>query len=529
MTFRNADTVREREVLDTDICIVGAGAAGIALSLELERSRFRVLLLESGDARPLEAADELNRMAIIGQPRNVVARVRRRGFGGTTIDTYGRCVLPDAIDFESRPWVTDSGWPIDEHQIRPFYPRAARILGLEQPELLDRDRWADHPVLQANATGNLTVRIHRWGRHIDLGRAWGAHMRRSRSVEVLLRATAVDCQAGDGGNRIAQISVRGLNGGRFAVRARAFILACGGFENPRLLLLSRQGASPPAMNWNPVGRYYMNHPRSEGLATVRLNQAHPQLGESVRTLVLHRDRRVRGRLQFGFSPSESLQRSEGLLNVSGFFYAVGDAKVLAAQRALADIAVGDATGRQSLLARVGALGGHLPTLAGGAIGRLTLKPVRPHQLVLVDQCEQPPDPDSRITLGEGSDRFGDPLGRLDWRIDPATTSSLRRLHGLLREAFHRQGLGRLQSRLLDEPDLVPDYQDCAHPTGATRMSVNDQRGVVDSHCRIHGLQNLFVAGSSVFPVGGQANPTFAILAMAARLAQHLRDELPETH
>lgn len=527
MTFRHAGTIAENDVLRADICIVGAGAAGITLALELEQSRFRVLLLESGDTGPLEAADELNQLEIAGHPLNVAARVRRRCLGGTTIDTYGRCVLPDAIDFESRPWVTDSGWPISEAHIRPFYPHAARIVGLDQPELLEREHWMDHPVSQSFAHDNLNVRIHRWGRYIDLGRAWGNHLRRSRTVEVLLQATAVDCQAGEGGSRIQKLAVRGLNGVRFAVQARAFVLACGGFENPRLLLLSRQGESPPAMNWNPVGRYYMSHPRSEKLATLQLNQDQPHLGKAVRALVLHRDQKARGRLQFGFSPSESLQRKEGLLNVSGFFYAVSDAKVLAAQRALADFTAPQATGRNSFLARLGALGGHLPTLAQGAMGRLMSKPVRPHHLVMVDQCEQPPDPESRITLGQGSDRFGNPLGKLDWRIAAATTASLRRLHGLLFEAFQRQGLGRLQSRLLNDPDLVPDYQDCAHPTGATRMSVDDRRGVVDSTCRIHGLQNLFVAGSSVFPVAGQANPTFTIIALAARLARHLRDTLPE--
>ncbi len=527
MTFRNADTIDEGAVLKTDICIVGAGAAGIGLALELEKSRFRVMLLESGDAEPQEAADELNNMEIIGHPFNVKAHVCRRCLGGTTIATYGRSVLLDGIDFESRPWVTDSGWPIDEAQFRPFYPQTAHILGLKRMELLYSKCWTDHPVSQAFTKNGLAIRIHRWGRHIDLGRAWGNRLRRSEKVEVLLRATAVECQAGKDGNQIRQLAVRGLNGGRFTVRARAFVLACGGFENPRLLLLSRQGASPPAMNWNPVGRYYMSHPRSQNLARLQLNQDHPRLSESVRTLVLHRDQKARGRLQFAFSPSEELQRKEQLLNVSGFFFAVSDAKSLAAQRGLAQLTEKKATVRKPFLARLGTVNRHLPTLASGAIHRLMFKPFRPDHLVMVDQCEQPPDPQSRVMLGQDRDCFGSPLGRLDWRIAPATTDSLRRLHGLLFEAFKRQHLGRFESRLLNELDLVPDYQDCAHPTGTTRMSLDDRIGVVDSQCRVHGLQNLFVAGSSVFPVGGQANPTFAIIALAVRLASHLRDVLAE--
>jgi len=527
MTFRNADTIDEGAVLDTDVCIVGAGAGGIGLALELENSRFRVILLESGDAEPREAADELNDMEITGHPFNVKAQVRRRCLGGTTIATYGRSVLLDDIDFESRPWVSDSGWPIDEAQFRPFYPQTARILGLNQTELLYNRNWADHPVSQAFTKNDLAIRIHRWGRHIDLGQAWGGRLRRSGTVEVLLRATAVECQAGENGSRIQTLAVRGLNGGRFTVRAKAFVLACGGFENPRLLLLSRQGASPPAMNWDPVGRYYMSHPRSQKLARLQLDPDRARLSNAVRTLVLHRNLKARGRLQFGFSPSEELQRKEQLLNVSGFFFAVSDSKAAAAQRALEQFTDKNANQQQSLIARLGTVSRQLPTLASGAIHRLMLKPFRPDHLVMVDQCEQPPDPESRVTLGRERDRFGSPLGSLDWRIDAATTHSLRRLHGLLFEAFERQGLGRFESRLLDEPDLVPDYQDCAHPTGTTRMSLSDRTGVVDSQCRVHGLQNLFVVGSSVFPVGGQANPTFAIIAMAVRVASHLRDELPE--
>lgn len=527
MTFRNADTIDEDAVIETDICIVGAGAAGIALALELEKSRFRVMLLESGDTEPREAADELNNMEIIGHPFNVKAQVRRRCLGGTTIATYGRSVLLDHIDFETRPWVTDSGWPIDEAQFRPFYPQTAHILGLKRTELLYSKCWADHPVSQTFTKNDLAIRIHRWGRHIDLGRAWGSRLRSSEKVEVLLRATALECQAGADGNQIRQLAARGLNGGRFTVRARAFVLACGGFENPRLLLLSRQGASPPKINWYPVGRYYMSHPRSQKLARLQLNPRHPRLSESVRTLVLHRDRKARGRLQFAFSPSEELQRKEQLLNVSGFFFAVSDAKSLAAKQSLARFSQKEATGRKPFLLSLGSLGRHLPTLASGAAHQLMLKPFRPNHLVMVDQCEQPPDPESRVMLGQDRDRFGSPLGRLDWRIDPATTASLRRLHGLLFAAFSRQNLGRFESRLLDEPDLVPDYQDCAHPTGTTRMSLDDRTGVVDTQCRVHGLQNLYVTGSSVFPVGGQANPTFAIIALAVRLASHLRDVLPE--
>jgi choline dehydrogenase-like flavoprotein len=180
-------------------------------------------------------------------------------------------------------------------------------------------------VARQAAASDLAVRVHRWGRNLDLGAAWRQPLRQAARVRVLLRATAVECLAEPGRPRIAQVACRGLNGGRFAIAAKAFVLACGGYENPRLLLLSRQGRSPPGLNWGPVGRYYMNHPRCEGVGRVLLNPHRPRARQWAHRLVMHRERRVRGRLQFSFSPAEILQRREGLLNPTTFFFAVSGA------------------------------------------------------------------------------------------------------------------------------------------------------------------------------------------------------------
>ncbi|MGH8034615.1 MAG: NAD(P)-binding protein, partial [Lysobacterales bacterium] len=152
MKFRNADHLGENESLQTDICIVGAGAAGITLALELEQSRHRVMLLESGDAEPLVAADRLNDIEIAGHPLHVDGPVRRRCFGGTTNSTFGRSVLLDAIDFESRPWLGVDGWPLAEAELRRFYPRTAEILGLPKPEWLHRERWSGYPLVHDIST-----------------------------------------------------------------------------------------------------------------------------------------------------------------------------------------------------------------------------------------------------------------------------------------------------------------------------------------------------------------------------------------
>jgi choline dehydrogenase-like flavoprotein len=151
MSFHNADELGENEVLRADLCVVGAGAAGIALALELENSGLDVILLESGDALPLREADALNALEIAGHPLNVDVPVRRRCFGGTTVATYGRCVALDGIDFEQRPWLGAEGWPLAETEISAWYARAARVVGLPRPELLFSSGWEAHPVARLAA------------------------------------------------------------------------------------------------------------------------------------------------------------------------------------------------------------------------------------------------------------------------------------------------------------------------------------------------------------------------------------------
>jgi choline dehydrogenase-like flavoprotein len=114
-----------------------------------------------------------------------------------------------------------------------------------------------------------------------------------------------------------------------------------------------------------------------------------------------------------------------------------------------------------------------------------------------------------------------PRLKLDWRVAESTYRSQRRMHELFRDVLERSGITTFRSALLSKPDERPDLLDMKHPMGATRMSTSPREGVVDRDCRVHGVGNLYVAGSSVFPTGGHANPTLLIVALAARLADHI--------
>jgi choline dehydrogenase-like flavoprotein len=140
------------------------------------------------------------------------------------------------------------------------------------------------------------------------------------------------------------------------------------------------------------------------------------------------------------------------------------------------------------------------------------------------QAEQAPNPDSRVTLGTRRDRFGLPVARVDWRPAPSDRASIRASQEAVDEALRAAGLGHVEFMLGDEhpPALLEGN---FHHLGTTRMHTDPARGVVDADCRVHGVRNLYVAGSSVFPTYGCSNPTLTVVALALRLADHLKKQL----
>jgi choline dehydrogenase-like flavoprotein len=189
--------------------------------------------------------------------------------------------------------------------------------------------------------------------------------------------------------------------------------------------------------------------------------------------------------------SDETQRREALLNAAGFFYPENAAALPV---------------RQQLRA---------------ALSRLGRRPSPGRALVMVEQLEQRPDPASRVTLGHERDRLGRRRLRMDWRVGTDTLHTHRRFHRLLADRLAYEDAGTLESQLLDDASCVPAYRDAAHPMGTTRMSSSPADGVVDANLRLHAIDNLYVAGSSVFPTGGHANPTLTVVALALRLAGHL--------
>jgi choline dehydrogenase-like flavoprotein len=520
-------TLPRTHTLETDVCIVGAGAAGITLAMELAGQPFRVLLVESGGLEFEGDTQSLYRGRSVGLRYFPLETSRLRYFGGTTNHWGGMCRPFAEGDFVRRGWIPYSGWPFTKAAVDPFYSRATRLLHLDRNEWV-ADTWteADQPPLPL-AGSRMVTRVHQRAWHQDerlrLGQTYRDTVIQAANVTTCLHGNALRIDTNETGKTIGRLHFATLAGNRFSVTAKLFILATGGVENARLLLLSNH--RNPAGVGNPhdvVGRFFLEHPQLLAAIFRPSTPGHP--------LGFYRPHRVRGSLVSG-SPEvvEEVRRSEGLVSVWLDFHTVHDERRIMASRRLAsrrylitrlrdrDIPDDFGTHLGNIAADLGdrALGtyGAAPSYADDPLDHVRL-------MAVVDPA---PNPSSRITLGDELDQLGQRRVVLDWRLSPIDKHSVRRTVEIFGMELGRTGLGRLQMKVEGGESAWPDdLVGSGHHIGTTRMSDDPKLGVVDSNCRVHGISNLFISGSSVFPTAGSGTPTLLIVALALRLADHLK-------
>lgn len=523
------DAQGDRVDLIADICIVGGGAAGVTLADALVAEGREVLLLESGGTDHDPAVQSLMQGSSHGFPYYGLADCRLRFFGGTTTIWGGRCAQLNEIDFQHRPWLPYSGWPITKADLAPHYARAQASLGLPPTDGED-ELWDAHgltpPPWSPEVIGSAFWQFDQEGDRFALRQP--ARIKASRHARILLHASVTGIRLNPQGTAVMALDFANIAGGRGRVWARHFVLAAGGIENARILLASddvrRNGVGNDR---DLVGRFFMEHPHARGArietqAVMRLLKALP-----------HSYRRGGIRHAAVARPAPALQRREGLLN-SAFTLAARQhpgARMVMAKRlllSLRDTRDPDRHNRRlwNLYRRqVIRLREHAgPLLAWASIRSGS------HGLYTVLRAEQAPNPDSRVTLGPTRDALGMRQVSLDWRLSPIDKHTARVTMLALDGELARLGLGRC----IPEPWLAgdgPDWQTDPlisnhpiggfHHMGTTRMAASPRAGVVDADCKVHGIANLWIAGSSVFPTSGWANPTLTILALALRLADHL--------
>ena len=527
----DARTLPNRTVVETEICIIGAGPAGITLAREFDSQKFRVVLLEGGGLAYDRAGQALYRGENIGLAYEDLDEMRSRYFGGSSNCWGGFCRPLDPHDFETREWVPNSGWPFQRDELLPYYRRAQSVLQLGRFEYDPRqwEAWANRPdarflPFDRNRAVSLVAQLSPPTR---FGQIYGREIARSANVTAFLNANVTEIETPGHGRTVTGLQVRTLAGRAFQVVGKTYILATGGVENARLLLVSNRYQAGGVGNQNDVvGRYFMDHPRIH-CSTIAFNDP-KSFGKAYDLHVaftggmLANGTKISG--FFGLSPET--QRAERVANVRCYALSrfLGDnGNSYSALKQLYQIRHRPNMLRRRYRSAVADAIGNLPNIAILALG-LKFKPrLLARGFTLETVVEPSPLPESRVTLGSERDALGLRQVKVDWRVGELEKRTVRRMHEILGEEMERIGAGTVKVQAPNEGDPWPDtLNGCWHHMGTTRMHTDPRYGVVDPTCRIHEMENLFIAGSSVFPTCGSDMPTLTITALALRLADHVK-------
>ena len=499
----DAKRFTDSATLDTDICIVGAGPAGLVLASELVDRQCDVILLESGGSRAEPEILALNVGDTTGDVYAGLGPTRHRQVGGTTHlwnsaarGAIGAKYAPlSAADFLARPGRDHSGWPFEISELRADYERAQRICGLG-PFGYDANAWAMPNANAWTALGEDVVsRVYQFGARDALVAPLRASITRATNVRLCSHSTAIALETSASGRRVVSVSIGTPGGPRWTVRAKRIVLAAGAVENARLLLVLNEsrGLTSDGSEW--VGRGFMEHPRDHAI-TLRPHSA--SLFASAGFYDLH-------------------QAADGTWIIGRL--AIGDAAL-----ASGELLNASATLFLRLSSRSERLRAMLPSFAarwlpgtghGWSAHRSAAKDFDGFSVLL--NVEQTPHPDNRITLSSRRDTLDVPFPSLHWQWRAEDHARLARVRELFVENLADVGVATIDA------DSRPD-PNAHHHAGTTRMHDDPKLGVTDRDGRVHAMENLYIAGASTFPTAGFANPVLTIVATALRLARHLVPE-----
>jgi choline dehydrogenase-like flavoprotein len=528
------------EILETDLCIIGAGPAGMTIAREFANQDIRVCLVESGGLESDPDTQSLCDGETIGDPYPDLKEGRRRQFGGTAHaweapigynQSGWRCLPLDEIDFEQRDWLPHSGWPFSRSHLDPFYQRAHQVCQIG-PFTYRVEDWEGAAGRRLPFQGDRVVTtMSQYASRTPFTQEYREEISRADTITTLLHATVVEIETDETTRTATRLRVAGLDGKQFWLSARVFVLATGGIENARLLLLSnRQQPTGLGNQHDLVGRFFMERPIiSCGMLMPSSQKLFDQTG--LYDIVSVRGIPVMARVRL----TDEVMRREHLLNNGAQLFPRPQPRQKAATQAIRSLlkSIGrpekaiDSFKHLNTLIRGGDYLAaaafwvtlrKFPGLHRGDWSFLPYEKRRFSMFEVIYQIEQSPDPDNRVMLSTERDRLGLNKAEIHWRLNEIDRRTIQRVKEIWAEEFDKAGLGHLQL----EPELKFDKLAMHHHMGTTRMHSDPKQGVVDANGKVHGITNLFITGSSIFPTAGYANPTLTIIALALQLADYLK-------
>jgi choline dehydrogenase-like flavoprotein len=519
--FLDSRSLPTGTVIETEVCIIGAGAAGITLAREFASAEFRVALLESGGMDYEPDTQALYEGQSVGEPFEELTASRLRFFGGSTNHWGGWCLPFDAIDFENRGDLPYYGWPFEKSHLDQWYERAQEVCRIGPYDYRPSSWGIPAKIIPPPFGGPyFECRILQESR-VQFGPAYADELGRAPRLSVFLHANAFRIDTGEVDNEVRELRVKTLAPSEFIVRARIYILAAGGIENARLLLASGAGDRGLGNSRDLIGRFLMVHLIYSGGTIV---PSDPHMNFDFRIEAEHA---FGGKKQLFFSflgLTPTGMRREHLPGVM-LWWTYRFAPVQKPVAALSRLTRGEGPDG-SILSDLGKVIGNLDGVATFVIRKALFGEGVPIEALDVScASEQQPNPRSRVSLGDKLDKLGMPEVVVDWHLVPDDKSKAAATLRLLGTEVGRTGFGRMRPSMGEDGPWPPDFYGNGHHTGTTRMHKDPALGVVNENCRLHAVANLYVAGSSVFPTGSANNPTLTIVALALRLADHIKQQL----
>lgn len=452
-----------------DICIVGAGAAGITIANKLGKNGLKIALCEAGSEEYTEESQDNYKGEITGDHYFDLDIARLRYLGGTTNHWNGWCRSFEPVDFDRGYLGNEYKWPISYNELFKFRKEACDILEIAND--FDFNKTENNYVKKIKFQFSPPVRFKD---------KYQFDLKKSSNISLLLNANLEDI-SGDH-NTINYAYFKSYTNKKIKIKASRFIFAMGGIENSRFLLWFAKKYQTKYFDDNtPIGKYWMEHPHFNlGSALVEKSVTnHPY-----------------------YSLTANTQKQAKILNC-GF-------------------RINKITSSNTTKGMIKELLCVAPRV-GQKIAELASKNIVCGATFFA-AWEQSANISNTITLSNKKDKFGIPRVKLKWQKNSFDRENIKKSVSIFNSWLLEKNLGRIQLNKWILKDLdypINDELGGYHHMGGTRMSSNSKLGVVDKNCKVYGSKNLYMAGSSIFTTGGHNNPTLPIVQFSLRLSEHL--------
>jgi hypothetical protein len=552
--------IKNATALSYDICVVGSGPAGMTAALELAEKGLSVALVESGQQVNTTDAQRLSDAEIVTPDNHsVMDEAVLRRLGGTSGIWGGRCVPMDSIDFQKRNYVEGSGWPFDETALNQHYSRACEILNVGNASFStlgcdSRKNLPQHLSTNFVETEELcATKLERWSTEAKI---WVSHKNKVITHPLITVMSDLTCVGFEQSALHADIDfalIKSTSSPEVTpvkLKAKFFVLACGGVETTRLILNSTSEATGLKLSSTKfVGRYYMGHPSGK-IADI---QFYGKPDQTVYGFEMDGGVYIRRRITF---THDCLLKNK-LLNIAFWLdnatisdWRHGSGVLSAAYLAIITPLVGRLLAPAAIRTRIATGGGkdifwHFLNCLKNPIKTISFcicfvykrylaKPRLPgfftysksNRYALHYHSEQAPNWSNTVELSDNIDEVGMRRARINLNWYKQDIDSIINAHEVLDKALQAKNIGRLiyyyQKEDL-EKKIYHQAVDGFHQIGTLRMSTNESTGVTDSFGRLFGTRNGFVASSAIFPTSGQANPTLTLVALTVRQAKYISE------